>query len=51
MKRTPLEFGESWVGEPEPTPRWRDIIAASLVFLVLPGIVALVTVGVYVATR
>ena len=50
MKRTPLEFAESWVGEPEPRPRWRDVIAASLVFLVLPGIVALVTVGAYLAS-
>lgn len=51
MTRTPLELGDLWAGEPEPRPRWRDVVAACLVFLVLPGVVALVTVGAYVAAQ
>lgn len=49
MKRSPLDFGDLWVGEPEPEakPRLRDLAAALVVFIGLPCAIAYVAVSLY----
>ena len=49
MKRTPLEFADLYVGEPEPKPRARDVVAALVVFVVLTCLLAFAAVGFYMA--
>jgi hypothetical protein len=43
MKRSPIDFGTNYVGEPEPSRlSWfRATVAALLVFVVLPAVVGL----------
>jgi hypothetical protein len=53
MIRSPIEFGDVYVGEPEP-PRWpwaRAIVAAFLVFVALPTVVGIVIAGLTLAAQ
>jgi hypothetical protein len=49
MRKTPLEFASSWVGEPQPRLRWLDVVlevalAKILMLLAVVTVVVLLSI-------